>query len=91
MIEGGKILHIPYGGRPIDLKNGNYHTDLYEDHFRKYVMNRFVTIQRMEIILKKKFSTGDVDDMVRLYMCLLFNCFLFTNTHCNIYPGLQAH
>lgn len=46
----------------------------------------------MEIILKMKIlSTSDVDDMVRLFICLLVNCFLFTNTHTNLRSRLLRH
>lgn len=45
----------------------------------------------MKIILKKKkLSPGDVNNMVRLYLCLLFN-FLFINTHANLCLRLPLH
>lgn len=44
-----------------------------------------------EMGMKKNPTPDEEDDMVRFYLCLLFNYFLFTNTHCNIWEGLLRY
>lgn len=37
--EVGNFFSIPWKGRKIDLKVGNYHTTFYKQHLRTYVMS----------------------------------------------------
>lgn len=51
-------------------------------------MVRFVLNSKLKKAAKRKNPTAEQeDDMVKFFLCFLFNCFLFTNTHCNLRKG----
>lgn len=55
-------------------------------------MNKKVISKKLTLVVEKKNQTpAKEDDIVRFYLCLIFYCFLFTNTQCHMRKGLLRY
>ncbi|KMZ73199.1 hypothetical protein ZOSMA_151G00320 [Zostera marina] len=86
----GKILGLPHTGRKIDLlkasSKGNVNLGRF---YKQHLHGKILTRQKIGIMFRDLAnsmgnSTVDEEDIVRMYLCLLFSGFLFTNARCTL-------
>ncbi|KMZ67795.1 hypothetical protein ZOSMA_259G00190 [Zostera marina] len=86
----GKILGLPYKGRKIDLLEASSKPNVKLGRFYKeHLHGKILTRQKIGVMFRDLansmgHSTVDEEDIVRLYLCLLFSGFLFTNARCTL-------
>ncbi|KMZ68730.1 hypothetical protein ZOSMA_22G00140 [Zostera marina] len=86
----GKILGLPHTGRKIDLldassKGTSNSRRFYKDHLHGKILTRQkIGVMFRDLANSLANSSVDEGDVVRLYLCLLFSDFLFTNARCTL-------
>ncbi|KMZ66264.1 hypothetical protein ZOSMA_2G02750 [Zostera marina] len=86
----GKILGLLHTGRKIDLleasSKGNVNLwRFYKQHLHGKILTRQkIGVMFRDLAKNMGNSTVDEDDIVRMYLCLLFSGFLFTNARCTL-------
>ncbi|KMZ63668.1 hypothetical protein ZOSMA_3G01500 [Zostera marina] len=86
----GKILGLPHVGRKIDLLEVSAKPSVKLGRFYKeHLHGKILTRQKIGVMFRELAnsmgnSSVDEEDIVRLYLCLLFSGFLFTNARCTL-------
>ncbi|KMZ65847.1 hypothetical protein ZOSMA_30G01280 [Zostera marina] len=86
----GKILGLPHVGRKIDLLEVSSKPSVKLGRFYKeHLHGKILTRQKIGVMFRDLAnsmgnSSVDEEDIVRLYLCLLFSGFLFTNARCTL-------
>ncbi|KMZ67200.1 hypothetical protein ZOSMA_272G00030 [Zostera marina] len=86
----GKILGLPHTGRKIDLLEASSKANVNLGRFYKqHLHGKILTRQKIGVMfrdLAKNMgnSTVDEEDIVCMYLCLLFSGFLFKNARCTL-------
>ncbi|KMZ69272.1 hypothetical protein ZOSMA_219G00060 [Zostera marina] len=86
----GKILGLPHTGRKIDLLESSSKANVSLGRFYKtHLHGKILTRQKLGLMFRDLAnsmgnSNVEEDDIVRLYLCLLFSGFLFTNARCTL-------
>ncbi|KMZ68961.1 hypothetical protein ZOSMA_225G00280 [Zostera marina] len=86
----GKILGLPHKGRNIDLLESSSTSSASLGRFYKtHLHGKILTRQKIGVLFRELAnsmgnSNVEEDDIVRLYLCLLFSGFLFTNARATL-------
>ncbi|KMZ56090.1 hypothetical protein ZOSMA_99G00200 [Zostera marina] len=86
----GKILGLPHKGRKIDLLESSSKSSASLGRFyQTHLHGKILTRQKIGVLFRELAnsmgnSNVDEDDIVRLYLCLLFSGFLFTNARATL-------
>ncbi|KMZ69875.1 hypothetical protein ZOSMA_204G00100 [Zostera marina] len=86
----GKILGLPHTGRKIDLLESSSKANVSLGRFYKtHLHGKILTRQKLGLMFRDLTnsmgnSNVEEDDIVRLYLCLLFSGFMFTNARCTL-------